>query len=99
MLSSLYFVPGKLLQSTKRKVQVQLTKNVEAGDPRYRLPLSQLDSPFERGQVRAGVYACTEYLAMIPAAPARVLYKKDLACDKRRLSQPPANCESTTKRL
>ena len=32
--------------STKHKVQ--LTK-VEAGDPRYRLPLSQLVSPSERG--------------------------------------------------
>jgi hypothetical protein len=29
-------------------------KIVEAGDPRYRLPLSQLDSPFERGASEGG---------------------------------------------
>ena len=34
-------------------------KIVEAGDPRYRLPLSQLDSPSDRGGKRgSGVYSC-----------------------------------------
>jgi hypothetical protein len=40
------------------KYQAQTTKfnseKVEAGDPRYRLPLSQLDSPSERGASEGG---------------------------------------------
>ena len=29
--------------------------------------------------MRAGVYACSKFLAMIPATSAELLYKKDLA--------------------
>jgi hypothetical protein len=34
----------------------KVAKKVEAGDPRYRLPLSQLDSPSERGGKRGREY-------------------------------------------
>jgi hypothetical protein len=76
-----YFEPGTLcfVKVPSSKYQVQLAKKVEAGDPRYRPPLSQLDSPSERGQVRAGVYACFKFLAMIPATPPQLFHKKALA--------------------
>jgi hypothetical protein len=40
--------------AAKYKVQRTKYKKVEAGDPRYRLPLSQLDSPSERGASEGG---------------------------------------------
>ena len=48
-LGALSFVPGIAVKvpSTEHKVQ---TKIGEAGDPRYRLPQSQLDSPVKGGQ-------------------------------------------------
>jgi len=46
----------KHAKNTKPRLKAQiLPKKAEAGDPRYRLPQSQLDSPCEGGQVRAGV--------------------------------------------
>ena len=39
----------QLLRTTDNRPQ-----KVEAGDPRYRLPLSQLDSPSERGASEGG---------------------------------------------
>jgi len=74
-------------------------KKVEAGDPRYRLPLSQLDSPFERGQVRAGVYARIEFLAMIPATRRQLLFKKDLPERLRLFWWWLANCGHAAKEL
>src|SRR6185369_11329871 len=45
---------GNYFKVSSAKYKAQPTKNVEAGDPRYRLPLSQLDSPSERGASEGG---------------------------------------------
>src|SRR5262245_6285173 len=51
--------PRRTLQLRGDNLQLWSAKISEAGDPRYRLPLSQLDSPFERGSSEAEEYMLT----------------------------------------
>jgi hypothetical protein len=72
-------------------------KKREAGDPRYRLPLSQLVSPCEGGPSEGGSISASSDFAKGLASNIFMSFSSDLQIRQMVNRQPSADCDSVEK--
>ena len=86
------------VQSTKQQGQSS-NKKVEAGDPRYRLPLSQLVSPCEGGPSEGGSISASPDFAKGLASHIFMFFSSNLQMRQMVNRRPLATCDSVEKWL